>query len=324
MAATPARVALIGYGLGGAAFHAPYVAATEGLRLSAIVTGSFERRAQAEREHPGTALFSSADEVWSGAGEFDLVVVATANVTHVPLTLAALDAGLAVVVDKPLAASPDEAKLLVNAADERGTLLTVYHNRRWDGDFLTLRGLVESGQLGKVSRFESRYERWRPQVASGWRNDPDPAQGGGILLDLGSHVVDQALLLFGPARRVYGEVRRLRAGAETDDDAFVAIEHESGTISHCWMAALAAQPGPRFRVLGDRAGYVHGAPAEVEEAPGYLGAGDDVRTIPTPPNRWERFYEGVAASLHDGCPPPVDPADAIATLEVLEAARGLE
>jgi predicted dehydrogenase len=203
-------------------------------------------------------------------------------------------------------------------------LLTVFHNRRWDGDFMTVRDLVETGQLGTVSRFESRYERWRPEVQAGWRENPDPAEGGGILIDLGSHVVDQALLLFGPAQRVYGEVRRVRPGAQTDDDAFVAIVHESGTVSHLWMSALAAQPGPRFRVMGDRAGYVYGAPAEVEEALGYLGAGDEAQEIPTPPNRWERFYEGVAASLEKGSPPPVDPLDAVATLEVLEAARGLE
>jgi scyllo-inositol 2-dehydrogenase (NADP+) len=320
----PARVALIGFGLGGAVFHAPYIAATAGLSLAAIVTGNPERRAHAEREYPQAVVLGSADEVWARAGDFDLVVVATPNVSHVPLTLAALDAGSAVVVDKPLAPSAAEARRLVAAARKQGKLLTVYHNRRWDGDFLTLRGLIEAGELGRVLRFESRYERWRPEVAAGCRNDPDPAEGGGILIDLGSHVVEQALQLFGPPRHVYGEVRRIRAGAQTDDDAFVAIEHESGTVSHCWMSAVAAQPGPRFRVLGERAAFVYGAPAEVEEADALLGAGDDLRTIPTPPNAWARFYEGVVLSLRDGSPPPVDPADAVATLEVLEAARSVE
>jgi scyllo-inositol 2-dehydrogenase (NADP+) len=324
MAAGPPRVALIGYGLGGAVFHAPYIAATAGLSLAAIVTGNPERQAQAERTYPEAALLGSADDLWSQAGDFDLAVVATPNASHLPLTLAALDAGLAVVVDKPLAPAAAEARLLVDAARERGKLLTVYHNRRWDGDFLTLRGLIEGGELGAVLRFESRYERWRPAVAAGWRNDPDPAEGGGILIDLGSHVVDQALHLLGPPRHVYGEVRQVRPGAQTDDDAFVAIEHESGTISHCWMSAVAAQPGPRFRVTGERAAFVYGEPAEVEEADALLGAGDEVRMIPTSPNQWNRFYEGVAVSLRDGVPPPVDPADAVATLEVLEAARGLE
>jgi predicted dehydrogenase len=324
MTGQPARVALIGFGIGGAVFHAPYIAAAPGLGLAGIVTANPERRAWAEQEYPQAAVLGSAEELWPRAGDFDLVVVATPNVSHVPLTLAALDAGLAVVVDKPLAPTATEARLLVGTAREQGKLLTVYHNRRWDGDFLTLRGLIENGELGAVLRFESRYERWQPEVAPGWRNDPDPAGGGGILIDLGSHVVDQALQLFGPPRSVYGEVRRVRPGAQTDDDAFVAIEHESGTVSHCWMSAVAAQPGSRFRVLGERAAFVYGAPAEVEEADALLGAGADLRTIPTPPNQWHRFYEEVAVSLRDGSPPPVDPADSVATLEVLEAARGVE
>jgi scyllo-inositol 2-dehydrogenase (NADP+) len=324
MAAQPARVALIGFGLGGAVFHAPYIAAAAGLSLAAIVTGNPGRRAQAEREYPHAMVLGSAEELWARGGDFDLVVVATPNASHVPLTLAALDAGLAVVVDKPLAPSAAEARRLVGAAREREKLLTVFHNRRWDGDFLTLRGLIESGELGAVLRFESRYERWRSEIHPGWRENPDPAEGGGILIDLGSHVVDQALQLFGPPRHVYGELRRVRTGAQTDDDAFVAIEHKSGTFSHCWMSVVAAQPGPRFRVLGERAAFVYGAPAEVEEADALLGAGDELRTIPTPPNAWTRFYDGVAVSLRDGSPPPVDPADAILTLEVLEAARGVE
>ena len=324
MPARAARVALIGYGPGGAVFHAPYIAAAPGLTLAAIVTANPERRAHAKHEFPGAALLRSPDEIWAAAGDFDVVVVATPNVSHVPLALDAFDAGLAVVVDKPLAPSAAEAKRLVAVAQERELLLTVFHNRRWDGDFLALRELMESGQLGNVFRFESRYERWQPEIRAGWRNSPDPAEGGGILLDLGSHVVDQALQLFGPPQSVYGEVRRLREGAEADDDAFVAIVHESGTVSHLWMSAIAAQPGPRFRVMGDRAGYVYRAPAEVEEADASLGAGDDVQTISTPPNAWQRFYEGIAVSLRDGSPPPVDPVDAVATLEVLEAARGLE
>jgi scyllo-inositol 2-dehydrogenase (NADP+) len=176
MAAQPARVALIGYGPGGAVFHAPYIAATPGLKLAAIVTANPQRRAQAKHEFPGTALLRSPDEIWVTAGDFDLVVVATPNVSHVPLALDALEAGLAVVVDKPLAPSVAEARRLVAAAQEHELLLTVFHNRRWDGDFLA-------------------------------------------------------------------------------------------------------------------------------------------------PNAWQRFYEGVAVSLRDGSPPPVDPVDAVATLEVLEAAR---
>ena len=133
----PLRVALIGYGLAGSAFHAPFIATIPDLRLAAIVTRNAERRAQALRDHPGASLFESADELWSRPDEFDLAVIAAPNKAHVPLGLAALDAGLPVVVDKPLATSAAEGRTLVDAARERGLMLTVFQNRRWDGDFLT-------------------------------------------------------------------------------------------------------------------------------------------------------------------------------------------
>ncbi|HEU0013434.1 MAG TPA: Gfo/Idh/MocA family oxidoreductase [Longimicrobium sp.] len=333
------RVALIGYGLGGAAFHAPLIATTPGMRLDTIVTANPERAARAHADHPGARIADSAERVWERAGELDLVVVASPNRTHVPLAAAALDAGLAVVVDKPLAATAAEARRLVEHARERGRLLTVFQNRRWDGDFLTLRRLVAGGALGAVHRFESRFERWRPQPKSGWRERADPAEAGGILYDLGSHLVDQALVLFGPAAHVYAELDRRRPGVEVDDDAFVAITHASGVCSHLWMSALAGEHTGRFRVLGDRAAYVkHGM--DVQEAalraggrpgPGWgvepredcgrLGAGDDWRDVPTEPGAYPAFYAAVAAALRDCTPPPVDPADSVEGLEVIEAAR---
>ena len=154
---SPARVALLGYGLAGSAFHAPLIATTPGLRLAAIVTRSEERRARAVRDHPEATLLGSADEVWAKAGDFDIVVVAAPNRAHVPLASAALEAGLPVVVDKPLAATAGEGRALVERACERGLMLTVFQNRRWDGDFLTVRGLLERDVLGQVFRFESRF-----------------------------------------------------------------------------------------------------------------------------------------------------------------------
>ena len=189
-------------------------------------------------------------------------------------------------------------------------------------------------------RFESRFERFRPELKDGWRELADPEEAGGVLFDLGPHLIDQALLLFGPAVRVYGEVDVRRAGAEVDDDAFVAITHASGVRSHLWMSAVTAQLGPRLRVLGDRAGYVkHGLDVqeaalrdgrdpggagwgrEDETAWGVLGTDGDLRRIETEPGDYGAFYRGVAAALRDGAPPPVDPADAVAGLEVIEAAR---
>ncbi len=334
------RVALLGYGLAGAGFHAPLIAAVEGLELTAIVTRDDERRSQARRDHPEAELLASAEEVWARADRVDLVVVAAPNRAHVALARAAVEAGLAVVVDKPLAANADEARSLMREARERGVLLTVFQNRRWDGDFLTLRGLLEQDALGAVERFESRFERWRPEPSGGWRESGEAQDAGGLLYDLGSHLVDQALCLFGPPVLVYAELDRRRPGAETDDDTFVALTHGSGVRSHLWMSAVAALPGPRYRVLGGRAAYVkYGLDVqeeslragrrpndplwgrETEDRWGLLGAGEQVRRVPTATGAYQRFYEGVVLALRESAPPPVDPDAVVTGLEVLEAAR---
>ena len=336
----PIRVALLGYGLAGAVFHAPLIATVEGLELAAIVTRDDERRSRARRDHPAADLLESAEEVWTRADGFDLVVVAAPNRFHVPLARAAVVAGFAVVVDKPLAASADEARRLVREAGERGVMLTVFQNRRWDGDFLTVRGLLEEGELGEVERFESRFERWRPELSGGWRESAEPVDAGGLLYDLGSHLVDQALCLFGPAALVYAELDRRRPGAETDDDTFVAVTHQSGVRSHLWMSAVAAQPGPRFRVTGRSAAYVkYGLDVQEEllragrrpddrlwgrepaASWGLLGAGEQVRPVPTVPGAYQRFYEGVVLALRESAPPPVDPDAVVRGLEVLDAAK---
>ncbi|HEX2191516.1 MAG TPA: Gfo/Idh/MocA family oxidoreductase [Longimicrobiaceae bacterium] len=335
----PVRVGLLGYGLAGETFHAPLVAAEPGMRLAAVVTSDPGRSRSARERYPDAAVVATADELWERAGELDLAVVATPNRTHVPLALAALEAGLPVVVDKPLAAGAADAMRLVEAARARGLLLTVFQNRRWDGDFLTLRGLLEGGRLGEAYRFESRFERWRPVPKGGWRERGAPEEAGGLLYDLGSHLVDQALVLFGPVRRVYAELDRRRPGIETDDDAFVALTHASGVRSHLWMSAVAGQLGPRLRVLGSRAAYTKhgmdvqeerlragGSPREPgwgEDPPahwGLLGTGDELEAVPTRPGAYPRFYEGVRRALREGAPPPVDPLDAVAALEVIEAA----
>jgi predicted dehydrogenase len=335
------RVGLIGYGLAGAVFHAPLIASTPGLQLVSVVTGNPDRQVQARREHPGVGVLGHVSELWQAAGEHDLVVVATTNATHLPLGLAAVQAGLAVVVDKPLALTAAEGRSLVTAARERGVLLTVFHNRRWDGDLRTLRRLLAANALGPVHRFESRFERWRPAPRPGaWRELERPEAGGGLLLDLGSHLVDQALLLFGQPRSVYAEVDRRRAGVEGDDDVFIALQHPGGVRSHLWASALAAQVGPRLRVLGERGAYVKRGLDVQEEAlragrrptePGWgrepperwgrLGVDGQLREVETEPGAYQLFYAGLAEALRSGGPPPVDPDDAVAGLRILDAAR---
>ncbi|MFE5997260.1 MULTISPECIES: Gfo/Idh/MocA family oxidoreductase [Streptomyces] len=343
----PLRVALVGYGLAGSVFHAPLIAATEGLVLDTVVTSNEERRAEARAAHPGLRFAASPDELWERADELDLVVIAAPNKTHVPLATAALKAGLPVVVDKPIAGTAAEARELAALAGERGLLLSVFQNRRWDNDFRTLAALIAEGELGEVQRFESRFERWRPQPKGGWRESGAPEEIGGLLYDLGSHVVDQALVLFGPAVQVYAESDVRRPGAAADDDTFIAITHANGVRSHLYVSATTAQLGPRFRVLGSTAGYVKygldpqeaalregrrpGAGSEpwgeeAEEVWGRIGSGESPLTgggtpVRTLPGDYPAYYAAVTAALRGTGENPVTALQAAAALDVLEAAR---
>ncbi|MEU5537085.1 Gfo/Idh/MocA family oxidoreductase [Streptomyces sp. NPDC020362] len=344
MTGTPLRVGLIGYGLAGSVFHAPLIAATEGLALDTVVTSHSERQEQARAEFPYVRVAADPEELLARADELDLIVIASPNRTHVPLATTALEAGLPVVVDKPVAGTAAEARELADLAEERGLLLSVFQNRRWDNDFLTLSELLAKGELGDVWRFESRFERWRPQPKGGWRESGDPAEIGGLLYDLGSHVVDQALVLFGPATEVYAETDVRRPGAETDDDTFIALTHATGVRSHLYVSATTPQLGPRLRVLGSQAGYVkYGLDpqeaalreglrpgprwgAEPEALWGRLGAGESPltgggRAVPTVPGDYPAYYTAVAAALTGAGPNPVTALEAAATLDVLEAAR---
>ncbi|WP_371671188.1 Gfo/Idh/MocA family oxidoreductase [Streptomyces sp. NBC_00289] len=340
------RVGLVGYGLAGSVFHAPLIAATEGLALDTVVTSNPERQAQARAEFPDVRVAATPDELFGRADELDLIVIASPNRTHVPLATAALKAGVPVVVDKPIAGTAAEARDLAALAEERGLLLSVFQNRRWDNDFLTLRKLLEDGELGDVLRFESRFERWRPEPKGGWRESGDPAEIGGLLYDLGSHLVDQALVLFGPATAVYAESDIRRPGARADDDTFIAITHASGVRSHLYASATTAQLGPRFRALGSRAGYVKygldpqeaalregerpGDAAawglEPESLWGRVGAGESPltgggRPVPTLPGDYPAYYAAVSAALRGTGENPVTALEAAAALDVLEAAR---
>jgi predicted dehydrogenase len=334
------RVAIIGYGLAGRVFHAPLAASTPGMRVAAIVTSDPARAQGAGREHPGARVLASAEELWADPAALDLVVVAAPNRAHVPLARAAIAAGIATVVDKPLAPTAAEGRALADEARAAGVPLSVFHNRRWDGDFLTLRRLLAEGALGRPTRLESRFERWRPEVdASRWRELPDPAEAGGLLADLGSHLIDQAIVLFGRPVAVHAELDARRPGALVDDDCFVALTHPGGERSHLSASVLAADDPPRLRAVGLGGAYVkHGLDpqeaalrdgarpgpgwgAEPEEAWGRFYDGAGSRVVPTVPGDYPAFYAGMARTLREGTPPPVDPNEAVAVLEVIEEAR---
>jgi predicted dehydrogenase len=333
-------VGIVGYGLAGRVFHAPLIAATDGLEVSAIVTSNATRAEQAAAEHPGARVVPSVEDLWAPIPP-DLVVVATANESHVPIAAAAIEHGVPVVVEKPAAVTAADAEALVEQAERAGVMLTVFQNRRWDTDQLTLRRLIEEGALGEITRYESRFERWRPTLdPTKSRENLPPAAGGGVLLDLGVHLIDQAMVLFGPVAELYAEIDS-RRGAPAEDDVFVVLHHASGTISHLHASAVTPSPGPRLRVQGTNGGFLvpHLDPQEAALRAGArpdrvddwgrpeqwdygrLVAGERSVPVPPEPGDWPRFYRLVGDALEDGGPPPVDPRDAVETLRVIESAR---
>jgi predicted dehydrogenase len=336
------RVALLGYGLAGAVFHGPLVTAAPGMRVTTVVTGDPGRAARVRADLPGVRVLPDAGALWAAAAEHDLAVVATANRAHVPQATAALEAGLHVVVDKPLAVTSGQARELVDLARARGRVLTVFHNRRWDQEFLTLRRVLAEGAIGELVRLDSRFDRWRPEpVAGAWRERTDPADGGGLLLDLGVHLVDQCLALLGPPETVYAEVARRRGGGGPDDDVFIALGWPGGVRAHLSAGVLAGEPTERLRATGTAGTFVRpGLDTQeaalrdgVRPAPGARwGADDPARwgwiargggrePVPGEDGRWTAFYPAVAAAVREGAPPPVDPEDAVTVLRILEAAR---
>lgn len=333
----PIRTAVIGFGLAGRVFHAPFIASNPEYSLDVVVTSNAERGAEAQRRHPGVRVVSSAEEVFAGAADLDLVVIASPPETHAPLAAAALTAGLAVVIDKPFAVTAAEGRAIIEQAEAAGLPLSVFQNRRWDGDYSTLRRLIDTGRLGEVRRFESRFEWWKPAPPATWKSGTAVEAGGGILYDLGTHLIDQALQLFGPVDEIYSEVRTLRPGASADDDVFVALTHGSGVISHLWMNSLAAQLGPRFHVLGSEGAYTTwgldpqepvlkagGWPTDAgfgekpESAWGVVGIDGSTTVEPTDRGDYSGYYRQLADALLRGASVPVDPADAVRVLEIIE------
>lgn len=336
------RTAIIGYGLAGRVFHAPLVAADARFALGAVVTSSAERAAAARADHPGIEVFSDASQLFARADDFDLVVLASPNETHAPLALEAIASGLHVVIDKPVAVTSGEARAVVDAASAAGTLVTVFQNRRWDGDFLTLSEVIASGALGDIRQFDSAFEWFRPDVVGGWKDTTTPEAGGGILYDLGPHLIDQAIQLFGPVASVHSELDRRRRGAVNDDDAFLSLLHENGVRSRLWMSAVSPAPRPRLRVVGSRAVFRSESldPQEAQSIagmrtgdPGFgLHADGRTATLQSPTETLDvplragdhlEFYRRLADALAGTGPVPVDPADSVRVLEIIEAAHNL-
>lgn len=319
-------------------FHAPLVTAEPQLTLSGIVTSVPERQAEARTRYPDASIVPTPGELL--AQDLDLVVVASPPTSHVPLARAALDARSAVVVDKPLCASAADGEALLAHARAAGRPLTVFQNRRWDSDFLTLLRVIASGALGEIRHVESRFERWKPSPdpTKPWRR-AGPQEAGGVVYDLGAHLIDQAVQLLGPVTGLHADLRSF-AGTDGPDDGFLSLQHAKGAVSRLWTSTVAGQPGPRFRVLGSEGAFVSWGldPQEAQLAAGMdpqderfglpdedewpdVGVSGATESVPPERGDYPAFYRGVADALLSGSAMPVDPEDSVEVVRLLEWAH---
>ena len=342
-AEAPIRTAVVGFGISGRVFHAPLISAQPGYSLDVIVTADPERAAEAARLYPHARIVPTPEAMFALARDLDLVVLGTPPLTHFDLAATAIARGLHVVVDKPFVTTSAQGRELMSRASDAGVQLTVFQNRRWDADFLTLQKLLMDGALGEVRTFESRFEWWRPEGFGNWRDTAAVSEGGGILNDLGAHLIDQAVQLFGPVTESYGETANHSPDPDgADTEAFVSLLHESGVRSRLWMNGMAAQVGPRFHVLGSKAGYTKWGldsqepalasgvtpsdPAygvDPQDSWGVLGAGGATEPVPAQTGAYPAFYSRLAAALRGQGPLPVDPAESLEVLTVIEKIHAL-
>jgi predicted dehydrogenase len=335
------RAGLVGYGFAGQTFHAPVLSAVPGLELAAVASSQPHK---VHTDWPDVDVVPDVEALWRRT-DIDLVVIAAPNAQHYPLAQAAIAAGKHVIVDKPFTLDAAEARELAALAEQNGRLLSVYQNRRFDSDYLTLRDLLAGGQLGRPVYFESNFDRYRPQVRERWREQPVP--GAGLWVDLGSHLVDQAVQLFGRPDSLQLDTATLRDGALVDDYFHAVLRYESGphaplrVVLHA--TTLAAHAAPRYIVHGTRGSYIKRGVDPQEDAlragghPGVAGwgadpidgeltvVGDDnrvqTRAMPTLPGNYVRYYAAIRDAIHGEGPNPVTPEEAVELMELLDLGR---
>ena len=331
------RVGLAGYGLAGRYFHAPLLKGC-GFELVAVLTSNPERVAHVNSDYPNAIVVSNMRELL--AHDLDLVIVASINSVHLEQAVAALHAGVPTVVDKPLGRNLTETLAILKASDETGVPVTAFYNRLFDSDSLTIKRVIRDNEIGKVFRIDSRFERYRPDLAAqSWREQSSAEEGGGLLLDLQSHLVSTALDWFGPAELVSASVRSIRGAS--DDDVVLVLKHESGVDSYLSASAIAGAPGPRIRMLGDNGALVIG---ELDPQEALLRAGKvpyegkwDVSTkseariirgevvtdLQVADGNYAKFYELVAGAIAGNNEWPVSKAEIIAVATIIDKAREL-
>jgi predicted dehydrogenase len=331
------RAGIAGYGLAGRVFHAPLLKGC-GYEVASILTSNPERISQAKSDFPQAQIFDDLDTFLDSG--LDVVVIASSNIAHLPQTRAALERQIPTVVDKPMGRTVAEVKEMIELSEKKKTLLTTFFNRRWDSDSLTIKKLLATGEIGTPFRFDGRFERFRPErnLAS-WRENLPAEEGGGLLLDLQSHLISTALDYFGPADVVTASVRSIRGGA--DDDVTVVLRHESGVDSYLAASAVSGAPGPRVRLLGSKGALVINELDPQEDAlrageipmggawsapmtnMAEIHKGGEVLPVDSVSGNYAAFYTLVKAAIETGSAAPVSLADALRVAEIIEEARAI-
>lgn len=327
------KLGLVGYGFAGSTFHAPVIEHSGRTAIAAIATSQAVR---AQADYPQAQIVPDLAALIA-CHDIPCIVIATPNDTHFDLAHRALRAGKHVVIDKPVTLSSGDARTLAELARQRGLLFAPFHNRRWDGDFMSVRALIAEDRLGRVTHYESHFDRFRPLVPKRWREEA--AHGGGLLFDLGPHLIDQALALFGAPHSLSATLRQQRDHAQVPDYVHLQLHYaDREVILHA--GALTALPSPRFTVHGTRGSYVIAALDVQEEQlkaglrPGDAGFGRNpdgfLRTVDgdsetqtacaTRDGDYAGFYRALADTLLDGAPFPVTVNDAIDVMTVIELA----
>jgi predicted dehydrogenase len=329
------KVGIAGYGLAGRSFHAPILAGTN-FEVTAVLTTNDVRKRHAKEDFPTVKIVSTIEELCDQ--DLDLIVIASGNQVHLSQALTAINAGIPTVVDKPMGINVAQTREILDAADSAGVAVTTYFNRKWDSDILTLKRVIRDGQIGRVIRMDSRFERFRPQLNSqSWRENNSPEDGGGLLLDLMPHLISTAIECFGPANLKSSSIRSVRGGA--DDDCVLVLAHETGVESILSASAVVGAPGPRLRVIGSEGAFVvneldaqeallragkapkGGKWEEDTSSQAFIHRGDSVEEFKTDPGNYASFYSLVHEAIVNKTAMPISPEEILAVAQIIDKAR---
>lgn len=328
----PINVGLIGFGLSGRYFQAPFLHCHPGYEVLAVKSS---RKGEVNKLFPNARVVQNEDEIISDPG-IDLIILATPNTTHFPLAKKALQHNKHVIVEKPFVNNVKEGEELISLAKEKNKILTVFHNRRWDGDFLTLKKIVESGKLGNIVEFESHFDRFRPELnTANWRTADAP--GGGMFYDLGPHLLDQALVLFGLPDALFADIRIARDKGEVDDTFELILFYKKQRVT-LKSGIFVKESGPRFIIHGTKGSFVkYGMdPQEAELRKGILPNADDWgadeekhygllntdtrKKIVTEKGNYMGFFNNVYEAITGNAPIEIEPAFALENIRIIEKA----